>query len=356
MRRRRLGGSSLEVPVACFGAYALGGGYWGPQDEAEAVLALQVAIDAGMDAIDTAPVYGFGRSEELVGKALRGRIGQAKVLTKVGLTWDARLDPGDPRLAGVKNQRAPDGRDVAVVRDSRPVAIRACVEGSLRRLGVERIDLAQIHARDPHTPLAESLGALVELRRAGKIAEIGVSNFDARGIDEARAILGAVPLAGHQLQYSLLAREAERELLPQAARGEVGTLVYAALDQGLLTGKVRAERSFAAGEGRGKRRSFQATNRTRVNRVLDEVVAPIAAVHGATLAQVVLAWTIEQPGVSCVLVGARSRAQARENAAAGSLLLASAELATIRAAFERLRLAPGPGAGVRTWLKYLLGR
>lgn len=356
MQRRRLGGSSLEVPVACFGAYALGGGYWGPQDEAEAILALQVAIDEGMDAIDTAPVYGFGRSEELVGAALRARPGKAKVLTKVGLSWDAKLETGDPRLAGAKPQRAPDGREVRVVRDGRPAAIRACVEGSLRRLGVERVDLAQIHARDPHTPLAETLGALLDLRTTGMIAEIGVSNFDARGIDEARAILGATPLAGHQLQYSLLAREAERELLPQAARGEVGTLAYAALDQGLLTGKVRAERSFGPGEGRARRRSFQSANRARVNRVLDEVVAPIASERGASVAQVVLAWTIAQPGVTCVLVGARDRAQARENAAAGRMRLAPGELDAIGAAFARLRLAPGPGSGVRTWLKYLLGR
>jgi aryl-alcohol dehydrogenase-like predicted oxidoreductase len=356
MQRRRLGGSSLELPVACFGAYALGGGYWGAQDEAEAVLALQVAIDEGMDAIDTAPVYGFGRSEELVGAALRARPGKAKVLGKVGLAWDARLDARDPRLAGTKSQRAPDGREIAIVRDGRPAAIRACVEGSLRRLGVERLDLAQIHARDPHTPLADTLGEMVELRRIGMIAEIGVSNFDARGIDEARAILGSTPLAGHQLQYSLLARDAERELLPQGERGETGTLVYAALDQGLLTGKVRAERVFAPGEGRGRRRSFQATNRARVNRVLDEVVAPVAARHGATIAQVVLAWTIAQPGVTCVLAGARDRVQARENAAAGRLRLGTDELHAIRSAFEALRLAPGPGAGLRTWLKYLLGR
>jgi methylglyoxal reductase len=356
LKVRPLGLSSLHVPTVCFGAYALGGGYWGAQDEAEGVRALELAIEEGMHAIDTAPVYGFGLSERLVGRALRGRRERAVVMTKVGLRWDGSVAPGDPRLAGVKPQLGPDGRKLPVRRDSRPESIRAEVDASLDRLGVERIELVQIHARDPHTPLAESLGVLLELRRAGKIAEIGVSNLTAAEVAESIRALAPVPLASHQLHYGLLARGAERELLPQAVRENVGTLVFGALEQGLLTGKVRSQRRFDEREGRARRPSFQARNRQRVNGVLDEVVAPIARAHSCSISAVVLAWTLSEAGVTSVLAGARSPEQVRENARAGSLVLADGECARIRAAFEQLRLLPGPGAGLRTWLRYLLRR
>jgi len=356
LRTPSLGRSLLHVPPVCFGAYALGGGYWGPQDEQEGVRALELAIENGMHAIDTAPVYGFGLSERLVGRALKGRRERAVVMTKVGLRWDGSIVPGDPRLAGVKPQLGPDGRKLPVRRDSRPESIRQEVDASLERLGVERIELVQIHARDPHTPLVETLGALLELRRAGKIAEIGVSNFTAAEVAESIRALAPVPLASHQLHYGLLARGAERELLPQALREDVGTLVFGALEQGLLTGKVRAQRSFDEREGRARRPSFQARNRQRVNAVLDEVVAPVARAHSCSIAAVVLAWTAASPGVTSVLAGARSPEQVRENLRASSLALAEDERARIRAAFERLRLLPGPGAGLRTWLRYLLRR
>jgi aryl-alcohol dehydrogenase-like predicted oxidoreductase len=353
---RPLGASSIRVPVVSFGAYALGGGYWGPQDEQQGVRAVELALELGMHAFDTAPVYGLGASERLIGRALRGRRDQAIVMTKVGLRWDDERVPGDPRAAGDKQQLGPDGKPVWIRRNSRPESVRVEVEQSLRRLELECIDLVQIHALDPHTPLADTLGALDELRREGKLAAIGVSNFGAAEIDVALRALASVPLASHQLHYSLLARGAERELLPQAVRERVGTLVYAALDQGLLTGKVRAERTFAPGEGRTRRPSFQARNRARVNDVLDKVVQPIAHAHGATITQVVLAWTIGEPGVTSVLVGARHPEQVRENARAGELELSADERAAIRAAFERLRLLPGSGAGLRTWLRYLLQR
>lgn len=356
MQPRALGRSDLALPPISFGGYALGGGYWGPQDEAQGVRAVETALELGMCAIDTAPVYGFGASERIVGRALAGRRERAIVMTKVGLRWDGPNEPGDPRVAEAKPQAGPDGAKVPVVRDSRPAAVRACVDASLRRLGVERIDLVQIHWPDPHTPLADTLGELVELRRAGKVAWIGVSNFDVAGIQAALRILAPLPLASHQLPFGLLSLGAARELLPQALREHVGTLAYGSLGQGLLTGAVRERRAFASSEGRARRATFQPRNRARVNRVLDELVAPVARAHGTSIAAVVLAWTAGEPGVTSVLAGARSPEQVRENARALELSLEPAERTRIRAAFERLRLQPGPGAGWRAWLRYWSGR
>ncbi|TAJ23453.1 MAG: aldo/keto reductase [Planctomycetota bacterium] len=356
MQTRALGRTDLAIPAVSFGAYALGGGYWGAQDEAQGVRAIEVALELGMCAIDTAPVYGLGASERLVGRALAGRRARAIVMTKVGLRWDGPNEPGDPRVAQAKPQVAADGSKVPIVRDSRPAIVRACVDASLSRLGLERIDLVQIHWPDPHTPLAETLGELLELRRAGKVAWIGVSNFSAAQIEEAARILAPIPLASHQLPFGLLTLGAARELLPQARRAEIGALAYGALGQGLLTGAVRAERAFAASEGRARRATFQPRNRARVNRALDEVVAPIARAHGASIAAVVLAWTAGESGVTSVLAGARNPEQVRENARAAGLVLTPDERARIRAAFEQLRLEPGAGAGWRAWLRHWLRR
>jgi aryl-alcohol dehydrogenase-like predicted oxidoreductase len=356
VQARVLGRTDLALPPVSFGAYALGGGYWGPQDEAQGVRAVELALELGMNAIDTAPVYGLGASERIVGRALAGRRERAIVMTKVGLRWDGPNEPGDPRVAEAKPQPGPDGKLVPIVRDSRPAVVRACVDASLRRLGIERIDLVQIHWPDPHTPLADTLGELVELRRAGKVAWIGVSNFSAVQIDEAARILAPLPLASHQLPFGLLTLGAARELLPQARRASIGALAYGALGQGLLTGAVRAERSFAASEGRARRATFQPRNRARVNGALDDVVAPIARAHGVSIAAAVLAWTAGEPGVTSVLAGARSPEQVRDNARAVELELAPDECARIRAAFDRLRLQPGSGAGWRAWLRYWLRR
>ena len=332
MRRRRLGATDLELPVITFGAYALGGGYWGSVDNAEAKRAVQSALECGMNAFDTAPVYGFGHSEKILGQAIAKRRDEALILTKVGLRWDD--------LTGADGYTMPDvdGTLRRVERNSRPESIRVEVERSLARLGVERLDLVQVHARDPRTPIAETMGALADLRREGFLREIGVSNYSVKELEEARLALGDVPLASDQPQYSLLAREIERDVLPWARSNGVGLVVYAPLEQGLLTGRVRSDRSFGEGEGRASKTTFQPENRKRVNGLLNEVVAPIASDYGATLAQIVLAWTITEPGVSSALVGARTVTQVEENASAGDIDLMDHERKTIGDAFRDLEL------------------
>lgn len=345
MRTRRLGETALEVPVLAFGAYAIGGGYWGSTDDARSLEALRAAIDGGMNAIDTAPVYGFGLSEELVGNAIAGRRDEVVLMTKCGIRWDG-LVGGEG-----KDILSPGGVKRRVELNSRPESVREEIESSLARLKVDCVDLMQVHARDPEVAVAETMGALVDLRAEGKLREIGVSNYTVQELEEARLALGDVPLASDQPQYSLLIRGIEEDILPWARERGVGLLVYSPLAQGLLTGRVTASRRFDPSEGRASKPDFKQENRTIVNEALDRVVRPIAQGHGVSVAQTVLAWTIAEPGVTSALVGARTPEQVLENIAAAEVELSSEQSATIRAAFEGVHLELGGGGlGLRARL------
>jgi aryl-alcohol dehydrogenase-like predicted oxidoreductase len=350
MRRRRLGSTDLEVPLVSIGAWAIGGWSWGGTDDDDAVRAIQASIDAGANAIDTAPVYGFGHSERVVGRAIAGRRERAVLMTKVGLRWDA--PEGDLAFEAVDRE----GKKLAVRRNSRPSSVKQEVERSLERLGVETIDLVQVHWHDPHTPVADTMGALLELRAQGKLRAIGVSNFSVELMKAAREALGDVPLASDQPKYNLIARDIEKEILPYARSAEIGILAYSPLEQGLLTGKVTADRTFPTDDGRHKRATFTPENRRRVNEALARSVRPIAEARGVTVGQVVIAWTVAQPGITTALVGARTAEQARENAAAGELELSQAEIAAIRAEFERFKLVRPLGPRVRARIQRIVRR
>lgn len=349
MEMRRLGRSGLAVSKVAFGAWAIGGWQWGGSDDEAAVEALRAALDAGMTTIDTAPVYGFGRSERVVGRALVGARARAQVLTKVGLVWEE--ERGQFFFEGPDQ----DGVVRRVHKNSRPDSIRREVEASLRRLGVETLDLVQIHWPDPTTPIAESLGALAELRAQGKLREIGVSNFTPDQLAQATSALGEVPLASTQERYSLVARGIEQGALPWALAHGVGVLAYSPIEQGLLSDKVGAERTFPAGDNRQKRGTFTPENRRRVHALLERVVRPPAERLGATWAQVVIAWTVARPGITCALVGARSAAQARENARAAELELTPAEGSAIDRGFAELELDPPGGGALRRLVNKLRG-
>jgi len=327
MLRRRLGRTDLDLPVVSFGAWAVGGWQWGGADDDAAVRAIHAAIDCGMNAIDTAPVYGFGHSERIVGRAIAGRHDRVLVMTKVGLRWDDTRGP----LAFETTDH--HGRTLQVHKNLRPWSVAWEVDHSLQRLGIDTIDLLQVHWPDPTTPIAATMGALVDLRRAGKIREIGVSNFSVEMMEETRRALGDVPLASDQPKYNLLDRSIEKKILPWAREQGVGVLVYSPIEQGLLTGAVPADRTFPSNDGRSTRRTFTPQLRARVNLALTRVAKPIAERHGATLAQVAIAWTIAQPGITSALVGARTEAQVRENAAGGDLVLEAEELFALAGAF-----------------------
>ena len=354
MQHRALGRSGIRVPSVTFGAWAIGGWYWGGSDDDEAVRAIQTAIDCGMDAIDTAPVYGFGHSERVVGRAIRGRRERVILMTKVGLRWDDAQ--GEPYFETTDD----NGRKLSIYKNARPSSVKHEVEQSLQRLGVDTIDLVQVHWPDPTTPIAATMGALLELRAEGKLRAIGVSNFSVEMMKEAEAALGDVPLASDQPKYNLVGRDIEREILPFARSRSIGVVVYSPLEQGLLTGKVDTARAFPETDGRSRRATFTPENRRRVNELLSRVVAPIAAKHSATVAQVVIAWTVAQPGITSAIVGARTSDQARENARGGEIALASEEISAIRAAFESLELetplAAKSGARLKRFFKRVLGK
>ena len=327
MEYRILGQSELKVPTVIFGAWAVGGWFWGPQEDAESIRAIRAALDAGINCIDTAPIYGMGHSEEVVGKAIQGRRDKVILATKCGLRWDTPGEGSNPWT-----YQGLDGTECTVVRNLHKHAVIAEVEQSLQRLGTDVIDLYQCHWPDPSTPLAETMEALVTLKQQGKIRAIGVSNFTPEMTAEC---LQHGPLASDQPPYSLLRRDIEADVLPFCREQGVGVIVYSPLQQGLLTGKVTMDRAFAEGDYRGGQSWFQPANRRRVLDALEKM-KPIAAAHKATLGQVTIAWTIAQPGVTAAIVGARTPEQARENARAADIQLSAAEVQTIRKLFEDL--------------------
>lgn len=335
MRKTHLGGSEIEASVVGLGTWAIGGWMWGGTKEREAIMAIQAAIDAGCNLVDTAPAYGFGLSEELVGKAVRGRRDQVVLASKCGLVWDGArgehfFDSGVHRIG--------EGKVVyRVYRCLRPDSLRHEVELSLQRMRVDCIDVMQTHWQDPTTPIEDTMSALMDLRSEGKIRAIGCSNATPAQMDAYRAC-GALDV--DQEHYSMLDRAHEGDNLPYCARNEVAFLAYSPLAQGLLTGNITPDREFPEGDQRRENPRFSVDHRRRVSRLLDEF-KPIAQGHGITISQLVIAWTVHQPGCTHALVGARTPEQARANAAAGDVTLSAAELATMAAAIRRHEASAG---------------
>lgn len=325
MTLRQLGSSELTVSPVFFGAWALGGWYWGGTDDAQALRAIHASIDEGVHCIDTAPVYGFGHSEEIVGRAIHDRRDRVVLATKCGLRWD--VEQGESYFKTTYG-----GASYSVFRNLRKDSIITECERSLQRLGTDVIDLYQCHWPDKTTPLDETMEALLTLRQHGKIRAIGVSNFSPAMMAEC---LRHAPLASNQPEYSLLARAIEKDVVPFCQQHQIGLIIYKPLMQGLLTGKVTLDRSFSAGDFRGHLAWFKPANRARV---LDALAAlqPMADAHHASLAQLVIAWTIRQPGITSAIVGARTAEQARENARAAHIVLNDEEDRTIRTTFEAL--------------------
>ncbi len=326
---RQLGGSSLRVTPVIFGAWAIGGWMWGGNDENDSIAAIRAALDAGVNAIDTAAIYGMGASEELVRKALAG-IPRDKVViaTKCGMRWD------DPKEEGSDPwpQKDNSGRDWTIRRNAKPHSIAYEAEQSLRRLGTDVIDLYQLHWPDKTTPPEESFAALEKLRRQGKVRAIGVSNHDVEGLRRCRHV---GQLASVQPPYSVIQRGAEKDILPFCRENGIGAIVYSPLERGLLTGKVSPDRQFPPGDHRVNHRLFTVEFRRRALTAL-ESLRPIADKHKASFTQIIINWTFRQPGVTAAIVGARNARQAAHNAGALGLSLSEEEEKTIRAAFDAI--------------------
>lgn len=329
MEYRTLGPSDLRLPVITFGAWAAGGWMWGGSDRRDAVNAIRAAYDAGITAIDTAPIYGQGLSEEIVAEALAGiPRDRVQLLTKFGFRWDVKQ--GEFGMHSQDNE----GRPIEVYKyAARESVIHEC-EQSLRRLRTDHIDLLQHHTPDGTTAISETMEALELLVQQGKVRYAGVSNYNVEKLDEARKHTLVV---SDQLPYSMLKRGIEAETVPYAVQHGLGIIAYSPLERGLLTGKIKPGHVFAPGDHRAGHKHYRPQNIERVHRMLD-TVRPIAADKGCTLGQLVLRWTMDRPGITVLLVGARDAQQAVQNAAAVQVRITTEERARIDAAVEAVEL------------------
>jgi aryl-alcohol dehydrogenase-like predicted oxidoreductase len=330
MEMRSIGGSEVKVTKVVFGAWAVGGWMWGGNDHQKSIEAIRASIDSGITSIDTAPVYGQGLSEQIVGEAIRGLPrDEIQILTKCGLRWDAEVGEFFFDSEGA------DGRTVKTYRYAGRDSVLAECEASLRRLGTDYIDLYQLHWPDPTTPIAETMDAFATLVNQGKVRAIGVSNFSADQMHEADQ---SVSIVSNQVPYSMVNRGIESELVPYCIEHGKGILAYSPLQRGLLTGKFAPGHVFAAGDHRADNEFFSGENIRRVNEFLD-AIRPIADGHRATVSQLAIAWAASQPGITAALVGARDALQARANAVGGHIRLSDAEQAEIRSRLAELTLA-----------------
>lgn len=333
MLQRELGSSGIKASVIGFGAWAIGGWMWGGADEKEAIKAIQAALDNGINLVDTAPVYGFGHSETVVGKALKGGYRNKAVLaTKCGLVWNS--DKGShffDSSSGIVDDDDNPGAQYHVYRYLGPKSIRLEVEASLRRLDTDVIDVMQTHWQDPTTPVEETAGELDKLKKEGKIRAIGCSNATTEEMERYR---GVAPLDVDQEKYSMLDREFDASNLPYCKKHNVAFFAYSPLGQGLLTGKVGPERVFGPEDQRAGDPRFSQENRKKMQTFLAEI-KPAAEKHGLTLGQLAAAWTVAQPGCSHALLGARNAQQVVENAKAGAAKLDAEDLAMIAKAIEK---------------------
>ena len=289
---------------------------WGGTDDKQTIEALHAACDLGITSIDTAPVYGGGHSEIVVGKAIAGRRDKVQVLTKFGLTWEEKK--GQFSFTTL----TPEGKSFDIYKyAAKDQVIKEC-EASLKRLGTDYIDLYQIHWPDPTTPIDETMEAVNKLLKDGKIRAFGVWNFSKPQLQEATKYGEVV---SDQVPFSMVNRDIEEELLPYCINNKKAVLVYSPLQRGLLTGKVGPDYTFKPTDHRRDNPFFSQENREKINQFLYKIT-PLGEHWGLSLPQLVLAWTLAQPGITAALVGARNVAQVEENAGAVSVALGRDEI------------------------------
>jgi aryl-alcohol dehydrogenase-like predicted oxidoreductase len=328
MNTNRLGRTDVEVTELAFGAWAIGGWMWGGADSKDAVRAIETAIDNGMTTIDTAPVYGFGLSEELVKKAVKGKRSKVQLLTKFGMVWDEKK--GDFFFKSTDNS----GKAIDIYKYSSKERVLKDCDDSLRRLGTDYIDLYQIHWPDSTTPVSETMEALSILIKQGKIRAGGVSNYPLELLEEAEKTF---IVASDQVPYSMVNRDIEKELVPFCIEKNIGIIVYSPLQRGILSGKIRQGHVFNEGDTRPSTIFYKEPNLSRIVK-LTEDFKEIADSRNITVSQLVLNWTIMQPGITCVLAGARNETQVLDNVKAASFRLSGDEMNHINTLLSDLKL------------------
>jgi aryl-alcohol dehydrogenase-like predicted oxidoreductase len=312
---RTLGNSDLHLTPIGFGAWAIGGGgwqyAWGAQDDNDSIAAIRRALDLGINWIDTAAVYGLGHSEEVVARAVKASGHRPYIFTKCSLRW---------------------GEDKSIYNSLKAASIAEELEGSLRRLQVETIDLYQVHWPNPESEIEEGWEALARLREQGKIRWIGVSNFS---VEQMKRIQKIAPITSLQPPYSMLRRAIEEQILPFAQANGIGVINYSPMLSGLLTGKMTAERISAmpADDWRRNNVEFKEPRLSR-NLRLVELLREIGSAHRVTPGVVAVAWTLHHPAITAAIVGGRDAKQVEESASALDFRLSEDEFTRINGFLE----------------------
>ncbi len=311
MQQRPLGTTDTNVTVMAVGCWVMGGHMWADPNDDESVDAIKAALDAGLNFIDTAPAYGFGRSERVVGRAVNGRRDGLVIATKCGMKWSDESAP--------------------ITRDSSYDRILFEVDDALKRMELDVIDLMQVHWPDPERGVTEPMEALAKAQGQGKIRYIGVSNYSVEQMEEARKVAELISL---QPPYSAFKRDIEADLIPYCMKSGMAVLPYSPLERGVLTGKFHLDGVEPADDLRRKHPSMQPEQFEATKECL-ATLRDVASGMGTTLSSLMIAWTIAQPGITSVLVGARRPSQVQQNVPGAELELTDGIMGQINAALTR---------------------
>ncbi len=327
MEYRKLGDTNLELSAITYGSFAIGGTMWGGTEENEAQNAIKASIDLGVTTIDTAPFYGLGFSEELIGRTIKNMDrSKVQILTKFGMVWDGSNEGRGDFMWDQED----NGKIYPLYKYASKENVIKETEESLKRLGTDYIDLLQLHWPDSTTPIDETMEALQRLIEQGKIRAAGVSNYSKDQMLEAQK---TIKLASNQLPYSMLNRQIEKDIVPSAIENNIGLIAYSPLERGLLSGKYFKGEHLKSDDHRNG--YFGQFDPEKVKNFLN-TIEPLAKDKNATLAQLVLRWTTLQPGITVVLAGARNSEQAISNAQSMDINLTHDELLFINKELEIL--------------------
>lgn len=328
MEYRKLGNTELELSTITYGAFAIGGNMWGGNEKADSIASIHASIDHGVTTIDTAPFYGFGLSEEMIGEALKTQDrSKVQLLTKFGLVWDGSNNQKGEFFFDAED----NGKKIPVYKYASKNSIIKEVDESLKRLQTDYIDLLQIHWPDATTPISETMEALEALIQQGKIRAAGVSNYSLSQVQEAQK---TIQLASNQVPYSMLNRAIESDLIPYTTAENIGIIAYSPMERGLLTGKYFTDSKLKDNDHRNG--YFGQFNLQKVKTLVEELSSLANAKH-ISISQLVLRWTTLQKGITIVLAGARNAEQAISNAKTFDFDLSISELDFINQAIAKVK-------------------
>lgn len=316
MRYEKLGSTKIKVSVIGLGTWAIGGWAWGGTNEKESIKAVNVALESGVNFIDTAPMYGKGLSEEIIGKAIKGKRDKVVLATKCGMIWHQKSGTFAFDYEGTGEK---------VYKYLGKESIEYELNNSLKRLKTDYLDLYQTHWQDQTTPIEQIMETLLKFKDQGKIRAIGVCNTT---FNELKEYEKYGKLDSNQEKYNLLDREMENDVISWCINNNITFIAYSSLSRGVLTGKIKADRNFNVGDHRIGRKRYSERNLAYINGLISEYLFPIAEKHNCSIGNIATAWLLKTPGV-IVLCGARNEAQAIENSLGADIKLDGIDLEKI---------------------------